>query len=38
MGTMIVGPIFHRLLVSQEPLTDAFADKLADAVMRAFAV
>jgi AcrR family transcriptional regulator len=38
MGAMIVGPIFHRLLVSQEPLTDAFADKLADAVMRSFIV
>jgi Tetracyclin repressor-like, C-terminal domain len=38
MGTMIVGPIFHRFLVSREPINDAFADSLADAVLRAFTV
>ncbi len=38
MGSMIVGPIFHRYLVSREPMTDAFADSLADAVLRAFTV
>lgn len=38
MGTMTVGPIFHRFLVSREPITDSFADSLADAVLRAFGV
>lgn len=38
MGSMIAGPIFHRFLVSREPITDAFADSLADAVLRAFTV
>ena len=38
MGNMLVGPIFHRFLVSREPLTDAFTDSLADAVWRAFAI
>ena len=38
IGNMIVGPIFHRLLVTQEPLTDAYADRVADAVLRAFTV
>ena len=38
MGSMLVGPIFHRLMITQEPLDDAFIDALVDALLRAFAV
>jgi AcrR family transcriptional regulator len=33
----VVGPVFYRFLVSDAPLTDAYLDSLADAVVRAFA-
>ncbi len=36
MGSMLVGPIFHRLMVTQEPLNDAFVDALVDALLRGF--
>ena len=36
MGSMIVGPIFHRLMITQEPLSDAFVDALVDALLRGF--
>ena len=36
MGSMLVGPIFHRLMITQEPLSDAFVDALVDAVLRGF--
>jgi AcrR family transcriptional regulator len=38
MGSMLVGPIFHRLMITQEPLDDTFVDALVDALLRAFAV
>jgi AcrR family transcriptional regulator len=38
MGSMLVGPIFHRLMITQEPLDDAFVDALVDAILRAFVV
>jgi hypothetical protein len=36
MGSMLVGPIFHRLMITQEPLNDAFVDSLVDALLRGF--
>jgi AcrR family transcriptional regulator len=36
MGSMLVGPIFHRLMITQEPVDDAFVDKLVDALLRGF--
>ena len=36
MSSMLVGPIFHRLLITQEPLNDAFVDALVDALLRGF--
>jgi len=36
MGSMLVGPIFHRLMITQEPLDDAFVDALVDALLRGF--
>ena len=36
MGSMLVGPIFHRLMVTQEPLNEAFVDALVDALLRGF--
>jgi AcrR family transcriptional regulator len=36
MGSMLVGPIFHRLMITQEPLSDAFVDALVDALLRGF--
>jgi AcrR family transcriptional regulator len=36
MGSMLVGPIFHRLMITQEPLNDAFVDALVDALLRGF--
>ena len=36
MGSMLVGPIFHRLMITQEPLDDAFVDSLVDALLRGF--
>lgn len=36
MGSMLVGPIFHRLMITQEPLDNAFVDALVDAVLRGF--
>jgi AcrR family transcriptional regulator len=36
MSSMLVGPIFHRLIVTQEPLNDAFVDALVDALLRGF--
>jgi AcrR family transcriptional regulator len=36
MGSMLVGPIFHRFLITQEPLDDAFVDALVDALLRGF--
>jgi AcrR family transcriptional regulator len=36
MGSMLVGPIFHRLMITQEPLNDEFVDALVDAVLRGF--
>jgi AcrR family transcriptional regulator len=38
MGSMLVGPIFHRLMITQEPLDEAFVDALVDAILRAFVV
>ena len=37
MSSMLVGPIFHRLMITQEPLNDAFVDALVDALLRGFA-
>jgi AcrR family transcriptional regulator len=36
MGSMLVGPIFHRLMITQEPLNEAFVDALVDALLRGF--
>ena len=36
MGSMLVGPIFHRLMITQEPLNEGFVDALVDAVLRGF--
>jgi len=36
MSTMLVGPIFHRFLITREPLDDAFVDTLVDALLRGF--
>jgi len=36
MSSMLVGPIFHRLMITQEPLNDAFVDALVNAVLRGF--
>jgi hypothetical protein len=36
MGSMLVGPIFHRLMITQEPLSDTFVDALVDALLRGF--
>jgi AcrR family transcriptional regulator len=36
MSTILVGPIFHRFLITREPLDDAFVDALVDAVLRGF--
>ena len=36
MSSMLVGPIFHRLMITQEPLNDAFVDALVDALLRGF--
>jgi hypothetical protein len=36
MSSMLVGPIFHRLMITQEPLNDAFVDSLVDALLRGF--
>jgi AcrR family transcriptional regulator len=36
MSSMLVGPIFHRLMITQEPLTHAFVDTLVDALLRGF--
>jgi AcrR family transcriptional regulator len=36
MSSKLVGPIFHRLMVTQEPLNDAFVDTLVDALLRGF--
>ena len=36
MSSMLVGPIFHRLMITQEPLNDAFVDALVDAVLHGF--
>jgi len=36
MSSMLVGPIFHRLLVTQEPVNDTFVDVLVEALLRAF--
>ena len=36
MSTMLVGPIFHRFLITREPLDDAFVDALVDALLRGF--
>jgi len=36
MGSMLVGPIFHRLMITQEPMDGAFVDKLVDALLRGF--
>jgi AcrR family transcriptional regulator len=38
MGSMLVGPIFHRLMITREPLDEAFVDALVDAILRAFVV
>jgi AcrR family transcriptional regulator len=34
---LLVGPVFYRLLYSAQPLDDALADRVTDAVARAFA-
>ena len=36
MSSMLVGPIFHRLIITQEPLNEAFIDALVDALLRGF--
>jgi AcrR family transcriptional regulator len=36
MSSMLVGPIFHRLLVTHEPLNDSFVEALVDALVRGF--
>lgn len=36
MSSMLVGPIFHRFLITREPLTDAYVDALVDALLRGF--
>lgn len=36
MSSMLVGPIFHRAMITQEPLNDAFVDALVDALLRGF--
>src|SRR5262249_44620071 len=36
MSTMLVGPIFHRFLITGEPLDDVFVDTLVDALLRGF--
>jgi len=36
MSSMLVGPIFHRLMITQEPLNDAYVDALVNAVLRGF--
>jgi AcrR family transcriptional regulator len=36
MSSMLVGPVFHRFLITREPLTDAFVDALVDALLRGF--
>jgi AcrR family transcriptional regulator len=36
MSSMLVGPIFHRLMITHEPLNDAFVDALVDALLRGF--
>jgi AcrR family transcriptional regulator len=36
MGGMLVGPIFYRLMITQEPMDDAFVDGLVDALLRGF--
>ena len=36
MSSMLVGPIFHRLMITQEPLNDAFVDALVDALLQGF--
>jgi AcrR family transcriptional regulator len=36
MSSMLVGPIFHRLMITQEPLNDAFVDALVEALLRGF--
>jgi AcrR family transcriptional regulator len=36
MSSMLVGPIFHRFLVTREPLDDAFVDALVGALLRGF--
>lgn len=36
MGSMLVGPIFHRLMITQEPVDDPFVDAFVDALLRGF--
>jgi AcrR family transcriptional regulator len=36
MSSMLVGPIFHRFLVTREPIDDSFVDALVDALLRGF--
>ena len=36
MSSMLVGPIFHRLIITQEPLNDTFVDALVEALLRGF--
>jgi AcrR family transcriptional regulator len=36
MSSMLVGPIFHRFLITGEPLDDTFVDTLVDALLRGF--
>jgi AcrR family transcriptional regulator len=36
MSSMLVGPIFHRLMITQEPMNEAFVDALVDALLRGF--
>jgi AcrR family transcriptional regulator len=36
MSSMLVGPIFHRLLITEEPMSEAFVDKLVEALLRGF--
>ena len=36
MSSMLVGPIFHRLMITQEPLNEVFVDALVDALLRGF--
>ena len=34
---LLIGPLYYRLLLSGHPLDDAFAERIVDATMRAFA-